>query len=275
MSSKSTSKNLAYNSVLNMVSKDFKFDVFICHASEDKTSFVEPLARALLVAGIRVWYDRFALDWGEDLRSSIDTGLRDCRFGVVVFSKAFLSKKKWTDYELSGLFARETATEKLILPIWHGVTREDFLQYSPSLADRLAKNSQNDSIEEIVDALKQKLAAPSLGDSQKARKLPDPDAYAASVVQIGGIGSRVFTRNAWLLSEHAYINAERYALVGFNGGGDIMSLSCPAGFAIVQGSSPSGNPILDELGFPAGCRILLDDTKIKNEILIECRRVGA
>ncbi|HEV2960262.1 MAG TPA: toll/interleukin-1 receptor domain-containing protein [Candidatus Angelobacter sp.] len=143
-----------------MISKVFKFDVFICHASEDKVSFVDPLAHALQTAGIKVWYDRFVLDWGEDLRSFIDSGLRDCRFGIVVFSKAFLGKKKWTEYELNGLFARETPTEKLILPIWHGVTRGDFLKYSPTLADRLAKDSQNDSIEEIVYALKQKLSVP-------------------------------------------------------------------------------------------------------------------
>jgi len=134
------------------------YDVFVCHASEDKASFVDPLVQALQEAGIGVWYDKVVFDWGEDLRNFIDSGLQNCRLGVVVFSKAFLGKKRWTEYELNGLLARETATKKkLILPIWHGVNREDFLKYSPTFADRLARDSQKDSIEEIVGDLKHKL----------------------------------------------------------------------------------------------------------------------
>jgi hypothetical protein len=135
-------------------------NVFICHATEDKTSFVDPLVSALQTAGIRVWYDQVILDWGEDLRGAIDNGLRSCRFGIVVFSKAFLGKKKWTEYELNGLYARESVSKKLILPIWHGITRDDFLKYGPaSFADRLAKDSQRDSIEDIVSAVKRKIGS--------------------------------------------------------------------------------------------------------------------
>jgi hypothetical protein len=71
----------------------------------------------------------------------------------VVFSQAFLRKKKWTEYELNALFAREQAGNKLILPIWHEITREDLLQYSPAFADRLAKLSSTDSYADIVKSL--------------------------------------------------------------------------------------------------------------------------
>jgi len=127
-------------------------DVFMCHASEDK-EYCEPLTEALQDAGIRVWLDKTALQWGDDLRASIDRGLRNCRYGIVIFSKAFLRKKKWTEYELNSLFALEQVGEKRILPIWHGITREDLLEYSPGLADRLAKVSSSDSHENIVNSL--------------------------------------------------------------------------------------------------------------------------
>ena len=123
---------------------DQKKDVFISHASEDKP-YVEPLVAKLEEAGITVWYDRLVLEWGDDLRSKIDTGLANCRYGIVILSKAFLGKKKWTEHELNGLFAREQAGQKLILPIWHDITRDDLLQYSPAFADRLAKISDTDS----------------------------------------------------------------------------------------------------------------------------------
>jgi len=131
--------------------KEKSFDVFICHASEDK-DFVGRLANALDKAGISVWYDTFQIGWGDDLRQAIDDGLRKSRFGIVVFSKAFLNKKKWTEYELSGLFSKEKRGEKVILPIWHNITREDVAEYSPTFADRIAKRSDN--ITEIVNELK-------------------------------------------------------------------------------------------------------------------------
>jgi hypothetical protein len=132
--------------------RDQSWDVFISHASEDK-GYSGPLAKALEDAGIRVWFDRTALEWGDDLRSAIDRGLRNCRYGIVIFSKAFLQKKKWTEYELSSLFALEQVGEKRILPIWHGITREDLLQYSAGLADRLAKVSSSDGYHDIVGSL--------------------------------------------------------------------------------------------------------------------------
>lgn len=111
----------------------FKRDVFVSHATEDK-DFVTRLAKALASAGIRVWYDTNSLRWGDDLRSSIDRGLANSRYGIVVFSKAFLKGKRWTEYELNGLFAKERYGRKVILPIWHKITRRDLAKYSPAFA---------------------------------------------------------------------------------------------------------------------------------------------
>jgi hypothetical protein len=70
----------------------------------------------------------------------IDNGLIGCRYGIVVLSRAFLGKKKWTEHEFNGLFAREQAGKKLVLPIWHGIKRDDLLQYSPALAEPICEN---------------------------------------------------------------------------------------------------------------------------------------
>jgi hypothetical protein len=153
------------------------FDVFVSHATEDK-NYVVPLVKALEAAGIRVWFDQNTLEWGDDLRSSIDRGLANCRYGIVVFSKAFLGKKKWTEYELNSLFALEKVGRKVILPIWHGITRDDLIQYSPAFADRLAKISSTDSYEEIVESLLTMLGRAKLTtssepatDTKKATKM--------------------------------------------------------------------------------------------------------
>jgi hypothetical protein len=134
-----------------------KFDVFVSHASEDK-GYVRRLTAALKKARIKVWYDEDAMGWGDDLRRSIDTGLANSHYGIVVFSKAFLKKKHWTEHELDGLFAKERRGRNVILPIWHNITDRELLRYSPAFANRIAMISKKDSIGDIVDALKKKLA---------------------------------------------------------------------------------------------------------------------
>lgn len=129
------------------------WDVFICHASEDKEAFVEPLAQALRHNGVRVWYDEFELKLGDSLRRSIDRGLRDSQYGVVVFSHAFFSKE-WPQKELDGLAAREIEGEKVILPVWHKITRKEVLAYSPPLADRMAASSDT-GIKSVVQKIMQ------------------------------------------------------------------------------------------------------------------------
>jgi len=127
-------------------------DVFISHASEDKDAFVRPLAERLRAEHIEVWYDEFSLRVGDSLRSSIDRGLAQSRFGIVVMSPRFF-KKQWSQWELDGLVARQLGTnEAVILPIWLDVGRDDVLSYSPPLADKLAINA-NTGIEEVVRRL--------------------------------------------------------------------------------------------------------------------------
>jgi hypothetical protein len=119
------------------------YDVFISHASEDKDGFVRLLAGQLKERRIEVWYDEFCLRPGDSLRQSIDQGLSKSRYGIVVLSRAFF-QKQWTNWELDGLLSRQlhsTPGANMILPIWHGVTKEEIIHYSPSLADKVALTS--------------------------------------------------------------------------------------------------------------------------------------
>ena len=129
-----------------------KYDAFISHATEDKPELVGPLAEELVKRGSKIWYDEFTLKVGDSLRQSIDRGLAASRFGIVVLSRAFFSKN-WPQYELDGLVAMQGVGYKVILPIWHGIAREDVLAYSPSLADKLALNSAHRTIPELADEL--------------------------------------------------------------------------------------------------------------------------
>ncbi|SGZ04042.1 TIR domain-containing protein [Moritella viscosa] len=137
----------------NELSDFIKYDLFISHASEDKDEFVRPLAETLENMGVKVWYDEFTLRVGDSLRRSIDHGLVRSKYGTVIISSAFCSKN-WTQYELDSMVAREMNGHKMILPIWHKVTKDDVLRFSPSLADKVALNTSINSIEEIANELR-------------------------------------------------------------------------------------------------------------------------
>jgi len=134
------------------ITREVNYDVFISHASEDKETFVKPLVEALQSNGYKVWYDEFTLKVGDSLRRSIDNGLINSRYGIVVLSSAFFAKN-WTQYELDGLVTREMEGHKVILPIWHLVTEDQVQNYSPTLADKKAINSSLSTISEIITQL--------------------------------------------------------------------------------------------------------------------------
>ena len=117
--------------------KNIEWDIFISHASEDKDAIARPLAQALDRAELLVWYDETTLKLGDNLRRSIERGLRKSRYGIVILSHDFFAKK-WPQAELDGLFAQEQGDVKKIIPIWHRITHNDILKYSPVLADRVA-----------------------------------------------------------------------------------------------------------------------------------------
>jgi hypothetical protein len=113
------------------------WDVFVSHASEDKNAVARPLADALLAYGVSVWLDEVEMKVGDSLRRKIDQGIRSSRFGLVILSEAFFTKG-WTQYELDGLVTRTISGEQNLLPVWHGVSKDDVMRWSPSLADKVA-----------------------------------------------------------------------------------------------------------------------------------------
>lgn len=129
-----------------------EYDVFISHASEDKDTVVRPLANALVQHGLRVWYDEFELKIGDSLRRKIDKGLANSRFGIVVLSRDFI-KKGWTNYELDGIISKAVSGEQVMLPIWHEITKQEIIAYSPSLADKVARNTSSYTIDEIANEI--------------------------------------------------------------------------------------------------------------------------
>src|SRR4051812_49118779 len=162
------------------------YDVFISHASEDKDGFVRELATCLRNRGVAVWYDDYALRLGDSLSASISKGLSSSSFGVVVISPHFIAKR-WPQRELAALVAREDVAEKVILPIWHDVTKEDLLAHLPLLADKLAAHSSegaNAVAEKILDVVSPKrVAEVKYQQGLEAERNHDPKAATSSYIE--------------------------------------------------------------------------------------------
>jgi len=127
-----------------------KWDVFISHAYEDKEDIARPLAKALQEFGIKVWFDEFCFKPGDNIRKTIDKGLSESKFGIIILSKVFIDKY-WTNYELDGLFVKDSETQNnQIIPIWHKITKSDLIKHSPSIVMRYALDTSKDKLRDIV-----------------------------------------------------------------------------------------------------------------------------
>lgn len=131
-----------------------EYDVFVSHAWEDKESFVDEFVQALRDRELKVWYDTTKMKWGDSMRAKIDEGLRHSRFGVVILSPNYIAEEKyWTKAELDGLFQLESINGKVLLPIWHNLTKKQVMDYSPIIAGKLAMNTASLTPDEIADKL--------------------------------------------------------------------------------------------------------------------------
>ena len=139
-----------------------KWDVFICHASEDKESIADPLYDALTKAGVRVWYDKSTLKLGDRLHKSIDMGIAKSGYGLVILSEFFF-KKDWPQRELEALAAKELEGQKVILPIWHNVDAA-FVRSKSLLLSGLVAISTSDGIDTIMNRVLD-VVKPNNGDS--------------------------------------------------------------------------------------------------------------
>jgi hypothetical protein len=129
-------------------SPEREWDVFISYSGADKATAAE-LASELEVLGVSAWFAKTELTIGKSLRQSIDYGLAHSRFGAVLMSHTFF-EREWPQRELDGLVALQVGGRQQVLPIWHGLTHDDMLGYSPTLAGTVAARTSDATIKEIA-----------------------------------------------------------------------------------------------------------------------------
>ena len=127
-----------------------EYDVFLSHANSDKEDLVDALHASLDKLGVKIFYDKKTLEWGDIWKDRILAGTRKAEFAIIVISKNFFDRE-WTEKELNQFLNRQNKNgQKLILPIVHNITNEDLRKKYPSIADIQAIDSKQYSCDEIA-----------------------------------------------------------------------------------------------------------------------------
>ena len=131
-----------------------EYDVFISHAWEDKESFADEFVEELRKLGVKVWYDTSEIRWGDSMRQKIDEGLKKSKFGIAILSPNYIADGKyWTKSEFDGLFQMESINGKSLLPIWHNLTKQQVMEFSPIAASKKAMTTAMMTAKEIAEEL--------------------------------------------------------------------------------------------------------------------------
>ncbi len=161
-------------------------DVFLCHASEDKETVVNPLYESLEKAGISCWLDRNEIQWGDSITQSVNHGMSQVRFVIVVVSEAFLAKP-WPKRELHSNMNIEASSHQVrVLPLVFGdsAIAERFYKEFPLLNDKrhLVWNGDPTS---VVDAMLERLGrAPKAQGGRSAPVSPQMPAFDITLPKI-------------------------------------------------------------------------------------------
>ena len=112
------------------------FDVFLCHAWDDRRGAAKQLCDLLKAKGVTVWFSEENIGLGVPFMRAIDKGLAKSRGGIVLVTPALLKRlptRGVADKELSALLARD-----LLIPIVHETTYAALREESPllSIAER-------------------------------------------------------------------------------------------------------------------------------------------
>ncbi|ALN17283.1 TIR domain-containing anti-phage reverse transcriptase [Ectopseudomonas mendocina] len=135
------------------------YDVFLCHASEDKDAIVKPLYDELKELGLSVFLDGEEIGWGDSLIDIINKALHKSKYVIAVMTENSVDKK-WPQKEINAVLSNEIKHDKnKLLPLIHG-DAEEILGKNFLMSDKLYKKWEGDpkKIAQDVLALLQKNA---------------------------------------------------------------------------------------------------------------------
>lgn len=124
---------------------EYLWDVFLSYNSHDRAR-VEGLAERLRESGLRVWFDMWVIEPGDDIYAAIEHGLEYARTLVLCMSPAAF-ESEWVQPERNtSLFRDPQNRERRFIPILledcqipHAIRRFSFVDWREENDDALAR----------------------------------------------------------------------------------------------------------------------------------------
>ena len=133
-----------------------RYDLFLCHAWDDRQGAAKELHDVLEAAGVKVWFSEKDLGLGVPMMRAIDKGLAASKIGLVLVTPALLArlpKEGVADKELSTLLQGNR-----LVPIVHGTTYTALRDVSPMLASRSGLDTSEDTMKVIATKIAELVA---------------------------------------------------------------------------------------------------------------------
>lgn len=146
-----------YRSTVEAVGPRAKtYDLFLCHAWDDRRGTATELHDLLEAEDVSVWFSERDIVLGQPFMREIDKGLAKTRIGLVLITPALLRRVESggvSEKELSELLSRD-----LLIPVAHGVTYDEIRSVSPLLGSRHGLSTEEDSMEDIAKKIAELIA---------------------------------------------------------------------------------------------------------------------
>lgn len=134
-----------------------EYDVFVSHANMDKLDYVDALYESIKKLGIKIFYDKEEISWGDNWKEKILNGTKCSEFAIIVISKNFFGRE-WTEKELSEFLNRQNKNgQKIILPLVHEIELEELSKRYPKLSELQVLRTCDITIERITILLAKEL----------------------------------------------------------------------------------------------------------------------
>jgi len=144
---------------------NYKYDIFLSHNKKDRSA-VRQLAQRLKQSGLRVWFDEWVIQPGDDIFLRIEQGLQDSRTLILCMTQSAF-ESDWVSLERSTVLFRDPANKnRRFIPL---------LMEDCEIPDTIRRYAfvdfrENEAFEKLVSACKPEIETPK----PEIEKEPEP-----------------------------------------------------------------------------------------------------
>jgi TIR domain-containing protein len=130
------------------------YDVFICHASEDKQKIAAPIFEDLTKCDLKIFLDEKYIKWGDSFIEKINHALGTAKYVIAILSLNSV-EKAWPVKEINASLAKEISGKQKLLPLMVGTNKEIeiFHKKMPLLGDKKYLRWENNT-SKIVESIR-------------------------------------------------------------------------------------------------------------------------